>query len=477
MRGRNLKEKKHKDSNMQEQEHEETNHNSHNNQNISDTKQKIVSSFNRTLKEFADDLVITFPEYRNIVLQHYHQIEETDERFIQWFERETKQYFFELSMKNETVFTELCTELYLFPEINFCFIWKSKITTHTKDALWKYLHTMLLLLAHYQMDVSSGDIGSTFEEWNKLLDENKLEPEKMEEIQRQAEQMLKLMETLTENLTKEDSEDETSPSTEQGEGTDPTGNGGEPNSQTEQEHFEQFEKDLQDDPFFQKIRTSKLAHLAGELVQEISSDLGNLNDVTNVNDILKLLGKNPMKVMNLMKTVGNKIQTKLNDGNITQQEIISETQDIMSSIQDSKTFKRLFKKAKKGGMPDPSVLFNQFAQQMGGDQVNLGNILKQFGNLGMMPGVATGMGAGSNPTRDRLRKKMEARQQQTQSTSSSSTQPPQQNPFARSTSTSTQQPPAVSEMAEDLETNPFVSSSSGTTSNNKKKRKHHRSRL
>jgi hypothetical protein len=345
----------------------------------------IVKSFNKTLKEFTDELSLTFPEYKSAIRHTYHTIDEENTHFLRWFERETKQYYLDIATKNEQIFLSCEDALVFLPEIDFVFIFKAKITTHTKDVIWKYLHTLLLLVAHYQMNTSN--LGSTFEEWSKMLDTETLDEEKLKEMQAQAEQMLKLMENLTENLSKEDENEQEDSGEEEGE---------EHSSSTE-------EGNIEDDPFIKKITKSKIAKLAEELVEEMKEDnLGiNLDGSGSIQDIFNLIGKNPQKLMNLVKKVGNKIQTKMAEGNFQENELVAEAQEIMSSMQNSHAFRKMFKKAKKNGMPDPTTLFSQLSKQMGmGD--NLEDMMKQFGNISNLQNQMK-----NASTQERLRKKMD----------------------------------------------------------------------
>lgn len=355
----------------------------------------IVKSFNKTLKEFTDELSLTFPEYKSAIRHTYHTIDEENTHFLRWFERETKQYYLDIATKNEQIFVTCEDALVFLPEIDFVFIFKAKITAHTKEVIWKYLHTLLLLVAHYQMNTSN--LGSTFEEWSKMLDTESLDEEKLREMQAQAEQMLKLMENLTENLSKEEEEESTS-------------------EEETESPAEEGTENMEDDPFIKKITKSKIAKLAEELVEEMKEDnLGiNLDGSGSIQDVFNLIGKNPQKLMNLVKKVGTKIQSKMAEGDFKENELVAEAQDIMSSMQNSHAFRKMFKKAKKNGMPDPTSLFSHLSKQMGmGD--DLSEVMKQFGNLSNLQGQMKNATA-----QERLRKKMDKKRTPSEATTSTS---------------------------------------------------------
>ena len=129
--------------------------------------------------------------------------------------------------------------------------------------------------------------------------------------------------------------------------------------------------------------------LIGNLAKELSGDINldelNLNlgggddgdGVSNIGDIFgKLMsGDNPMKFMNLIQNVGKKIQTKLEDGNLDKSKLLDEAQNMMGMLgNNNPLFDNLLNKAKKEMVPDKSSQSSY-----------------------------------DNPTKERLRKKLEGR--------------------------------------------------------------------
>jgi hypothetical protein len=124
-----------------------------------------------------------------------------------------------------------------------------------------------------------------------------------------------------------------------------------------------------------------IGNLAKELAGDIDLDSMNLNmddENANIGDIFgKIMsGDNPMKFMNLIQNVGKKIQTKLTDGNIDQGALLNEAQNMMGMLgNNNPLFDNLLNTAKKemaDANPPNEPSYN-------------------------------------NPTRDRLKKKLEAR--------------------------------------------------------------------
>ena len=131
------------------------------------------------------------------------------------------------------------------------------------------------------------------------------------------------------------------------------------------------------------LNNGLIGKLAKELAEDINldeMDLGIDKDSGNVGDIFgKLMGgDNPMKFMSLIQNVGQKIQNKLSDGNIDESKLVEEAQNMMGMLgNNNPMLNNLLKTAKK--------------------EMEKGTI---------QPPKNT---AHNNPTRDRLRKKLEER--------------------------------------------------------------------
>jgi hypothetical protein len=126
------------------------------------------------------------------------------------------------------------------------------------------------------------------------------------------------------------------------------------------------------------LENGLIGSLAKELAEDINLDDLNLNiskDADNINDVFSnlLSGDNPMNFMNLIQNVGQKIQKKMESQDIDQNKLMEEAQNMMGMLgSNNPLFDNLLKTAKKGmsaaAQPPPS-----------------------------------------NPTKDRLRKKLEQR--------------------------------------------------------------------
>lgn len=103
----------------------------------------------------------------------------------------------------------------------------------------------------------------------------------------------------------------------------------------------------------------KIGKLATEMAEEISKDMKGIfgdddqSDIQTTQDVVKKLMKNPKKMMELVKLVGNKLKNKMDSGEISQDEIMKEAGDIFGKMKGSM------------GNKDLTEMFKNMASQMG----------------------------------------------------------------------------------------------------------------
>ena len=387
---------------------------------------KVLATFNKTVGDLVDELKGTFPELKESLDERYASaVAPDDTSLMDWFIANAQPHFLDITTKNETVFREN-DATFLLPDINFSQLWKCQITKANKTAIWKYLHVMLLLVSHYQLNTH--DFEKTFSQWNEMLDGQKqgeMNEEQLHQMKEHADQVMKLMQSLTgedKDNDKEDSDDDDVDTHEAG--------------GTTEEKAKRFEEQLKEDPFIQQLENSKIARFAKELSSEIDvSSLGISSDanIDSFQDVFGTIGKNPEKLLGLVKSVGDKIQNKLTTGDLNQSELVEEAHTLVKSMQDSKAFKKMFKKARKKGKQgglDPTTMFATMAKQMAsmpgmppmpngdapGNQMPDPAAMQQM--MAQMIGAMGGAGAGGGGaaalsrmgTQERLRNKLAARE-------------------------------------------------------------------
>ena len=398
--------------------------------------QQCVGTFNKTVLEFVDELKATFPELEDIVNERYASLSDSDDSVMKWFELNAKEHHMALTTKDDTLF-KTNSALFLLPDINFSQLWKCKVTKANKSAVWKYLHVLLLLVSHNKMSTVSPtvwsdthpttpttastpgdentnalDMQKMFEQWNTMLDDKELDAEQLQTMKEQSANVMRLMESLNQPTETDDAD------------VPPEQGGGGSGSQKSGEN--PF-AGMENDPFLKQLENSKIAQFAKELSTELDmKDLGLSEEDANINsfqDVFGMMGKNPQKLMGLVKTVGDKIQTKMQSGDIQQTELVSEAQNLMQSMTSSDVFKNMFKGKKGGGGGggggagglDPAALFQNLAKTMNLDPNQFDPAMMQ----NMMSQMQQGSGgldgllnprAGGGDTRARLQQKL-ARQQ------------------------------------------------------------------
>ena len=97
-----------------------------------------------------------------------------------------------------------------------------------------------------------------------------------------------------------------------------------------------------------RMMDGKLGKLAMELAQETASELDlDIDDTKDAKDVFQKLFKNPGKLMNMVKNIGGKIETKIKSGEIKESELMSEGMDLLNQMKNMP------------GMGDMSKIFSQ----------------------------------------------------------------------------------------------------------------------
>jgi hypothetical protein len=79
----------------------------------------------------------------------------------------------------------------------------------------------------------------------------------------------------------------------------------------------------------------KLGRLAKEIAEETAESINmDMENVTDMKDVLNNLIKNPAKLMGLVKNVGDKLDTKLKSGDIKESELIAEATELMNKMKN-----------------------------------------------------------------------------------------------------------------------------------------------
>ena len=98
----------------------------------------------------------------------------------------------------------------------------------------------------------------------------------------------------------------------------------------------------------------KLGQLAREIAEEAAANLNmEFEDATDMKDIFQQLVKNPTKLMGLVKSVGDKLDSKIKSGDLKESELISEATEMMNKMKNMPGMGNIQSMLNKMGMGIP----------------------------------------------------------------------------------------------------------------------------
>ena len=288
---------------------------------MTEDKKVIPDEFTKVIKDFVGDLKTTFPEYLPLINKwwkdnsHFDYIEEIEERnkailkseqnsismLFEFCQKKFPPRFFDILYQNPDMFnsdSELDTEF--LPHIHFKNLWQFEITEKTRETIWKYLQLILFsIIGTVENKDAFGDTAKLFEAINEDEFKSKLE-ETLSHMQGLFDNSENVGEDVGENVE----------------------GGGIPNAEDIHEHIT-------------GMLDGKLGQLAREIAEETASNLNmDMENVTDMKDIFQNLIKNPTKLMGLVKTVGDKLDSRIKSGEIKESELISEASEMMNKMKN-----------------------------------------------------------------------------------------------------------------------------------------------
>ena len=275
------------------------------------------------LRDFARDIVTTFPEYSSLVTKWWNEEEPVEDRVEAFFAFSMKKYpprFFDILYQNEELFAEdsvLDTEF--LPRIHFKNLWHLGISETTKQTIWKYLQLVLFsVVTRIENRETFGDTWKQFENMPT------------EAFQQKLEEVLGALPSMMESS---------------GEGA--TGVGATPSPSATDLHNH-----------LTGLLDGKLGKLAKEIAEETASDWNmDLENMGDSMEAIQKLMKNPAKLMGLVKNVGEKLDSKMKAGEIKENELLEEAGQLLQKMKNVPgmpgmgNFQELFSKMGMSGMP------------------------------------------------------------------------------------------------------------------------------
>lgn len=305
----------------------------------------IPEEFAKVIYDLTNDILFTFPEYKeNMDIDLFNITETRDEDSVRVVYEHIKKVmparFFDILYKNEDMFTTEGTNTEFLPGIHFNKLWNDGISDKTKETLWKYLQLILFtVIGKINEDDSFGDTAKLFESINETELKGKLE------------------ETLNNFKNMMDSD--------------------EPIIDVSGINMDQLPNPDQIHSHINGLLDGKLGKLAREIAEETAGELNlDAGDATSMDEVFKNLFKNPGKLMNLVQNVGGKLDSKIKSGEIKESEIMAEASGLMSKMKDMP------------GMGDIQSMLSKMGMNPGrGGKLNLGamqNSMEQNVKLAQM---------------------------------------------------------------------------------------------
>ena len=298
---------------------------------MTDNKMDIPEEFSKVIRDFVCDMKVTFPEYSPIInkwwkdANNFDHIEDEEERkkSIEQSEKTSigilftfckKKYpprFFEILYQNDELFKEdsmMDTEF--LPHIHFKDLWEFDITQKTRETIWKYLQLILFSIVNtIENKEMFGDTAKLFESINEDEFKSKLE-----------ETFTKMQEIFSQNS------DANNSSSDDGDDKTIFGSNINMNDLPNAEDIHERISGMLDG------KLGKLAkEIAEETAQNLDIDLENANDMK---DVFNNLIKNPNKMMGLVKSVGDKLDTRIKSGELKESELIAEATELMNKMKN-----------------------------------------------------------------------------------------------------------------------------------------------
>jgi hypothetical protein len=226
--------------------------------------------------------------------------------------------FFDILYQNESIFTNNEINTTFLPNINFSNLWNQDISDNTKTIIWKYLQLILFTAINDESNSQSfGETAKLFEAINE------------DELKKKLEETMEHMNNIFDVSNNENTFGRDISNIEINDLPDP---------EDIHSHINEMLK-------------GNLGKLAAEITEETMKELNtDISGVDSVGDIFQNLFKNPGKLMNMIKKVGDKLDTKLKSGELKESELMQEAMDLMEKMEKMPGMKNMKNMMSQMGM-------------------------------------------------------------------------------------------------------------------------------
>ena len=260
-----------------------------------------LTKFNKTFEELLNTIKSDWNKY--ILCENI----DSGDTEINNFLKNSKNKEHEISTKNEIIFSK--NEI-LIKNIDFYNLWSDPLLNdENRNIIWNYIHTLYIYSYEYSKNKSINEILEELK--NVEIESNKLDVA--------TKSLLNIIETLkNKNIDKEDIDDI----------LDDT------NNEKSTNNFE-----------IPEIFNGAIGKLANEIADDIDTDNLNIEDPSKLLEGLFSgnfdLENDTTGISSLVENITGKIQQKITNGELNEQELFSEANNVMSQLNNNNMFSNL----------------------------------------------------------------------------------------------------------------------------------------
>lgn len=342
-----------------------------------------MEKFNENLKQFIDVLKKKYPEQKENI-ENYYNFDNPGSKYIDEFLENCKNCGDDISSKNEIIFSKGSK---ILNNVDFYSIWNNtdddsdndeskELSEEQRENIWKYLHTLYIFAYEYRCE----------KDFKLIM--NELKSKDVSTLDEEGKTFRNIIEGLSIQNRKPD------------------------NSELESEDCDK--KASNSSIPVPDLFNGVIGNLAKEIAEEIDPSKINIEDPSKL--LSSLMNGNldesndDSGIFDLVKDITGKIQNKLSSGNLNEEQLFSEAQNMMKSFAGGqsgipgmdKNFNpmNMFNNIMKSGMMDGLDPENKDLVE------EASNIIRNKGMSGTTSSQLTNK-AQLKSTRDRLRSKLE----------------------------------------------------------------------
>lgn len=289
-------------------------------ENTQPRSEKSKNDFSKILSDFCKDLLNTFPEINDNMNEDLVKVLNGDEEGFSnvylYCKKIFPERFFDILYQNVDIFNDDAINTEFLPGVEFKQLWRCDVTEMTRETIWKYLQ---LLLFSVVSDISEGESFGDTAKLFEAINENEFKS-KLDDTINNIKNLFETNNTTSDcsGINLEDLPD-----------------------------ANQFHEHING------MMDGKLGKLAREIAEETASELNiDPDNMTSANDYFQTLFKNPGKMMNLVKSVGDKLDTKIKSGDIKESELLEEASNIVKRMKDMPGMENIQSMLGKMGIPN-----------------------------------------------------------------------------------------------------------------------------